>query len=95
MPPFGWNTARPGADLVGEREEVELDTELAVVALLGLLEPVQVLGERVLALPRGAVDALELGRFSSPRQYAPATCVSLNAPSLPVDGTCGPRHRST
>ena len=50
----------PGADLVREREEVELHTELAVVALLRLLEAVEVLGERVLALPRGAVDALEL-----------------------------------
>ena len=47
------------ADLLGEREQVELDAELAVVALLGFLEPVQVLGERVLRLPRGAVDALE------------------------------------
>ena len=47
------------ADLVGEREEVELDAELAVVAPLGLLEAVQVLVERGLRLPRGAVDALE------------------------------------
>ena len=59
MPPFGWNTARPGADLLGEREQVELGAELAVVALLGFLEPVQVLVERLLRLPRGAVDALE------------------------------------
>ena len=36
-----------------------------------------------------------IGRCSSPRQYAPATFVSLNAPSRFVDGTCGPRHRST
>src|SRR5262249_32314913 len=50
-----------GADLVGEREEVELGTETAVVAALGLLEPVQVLGERGVGLPRRAVDALELG----------------------------------
>ena len=47
------------ADLLGEREQVELDAELAVVARLGLLEAVQVLVERLLRLPRGAVDALE------------------------------------
>ncbi len=32
--------------------------------------------------------------FESPRQYAPATFISLKTFSLPVDGTCGPRHRS-
>ena len=48
-----------GADLLREREQVELDTELAVIALLGFFEAVQVLGERFLRLPRGAVDALE------------------------------------
>ena len=32
-----------GARLVGDREEVELAAQLAVVAALGLLEPVQVL----------------------------------------------------
>ncbi len=47
------------ADLVREREQVELDAELAVVAPLGLLEPVEVLLQRLVALPRGAVDALE------------------------------------
>ena len=50
--------ARP--DLVGERVEVELATELAVVAPLGLLDAVEVLLERLLGLPGGAVDALEL-----------------------------------
>ncbi len=49
----------PGTDLLGEREEVELDAELAMVAAFGLLEAVQVLGERGLRLPRGAVDALQ------------------------------------
>src|SRR5712691_7022145 len=32
--------------------------------------------------------------LESPRQYAPATRISLNTFSLPVEGTCGPRHRS-
>ena len=49
----------PGADLLGEREEVELGAELAVVAPLGFLEPVQVLLQRLVVLPRGAVDPLE------------------------------------
>jgi hypothetical protein len=56
------------ADLVGEAEQVELEPELAVVALLGLLETVQVGGERLLGVPGGAVDALEHRFFSSPRQ---------------------------
>ncbi len=42
-----------------EREQVELATDLAVVALLRLLQPPQVLVELVLCVPRGAVDALE------------------------------------
>ena len=39
-------------------------------------------------------SAVSIGRDSSPRQYAPASFISLKAPSRPVDGTCGPRHRS-
>src|SRR5882724_8096569 len=49
----------PGADLLGEREEVELDAELAMVAPFGFLQAVQMLGERGIRLPRGAVDALQ------------------------------------
>jgi hypothetical protein len=49
----------PRADLLGEREQVELGTEAAVVTPLGLLEAVQVLLERRGRLPCGAVDALE------------------------------------
>src|SRR4030095_5838019 len=33
--------------------------------------------------------------FSSPCQYDEASDMTLNAPILPVDGTCGPRHRSS
>src|SRR5690606_39408015 len=47
-------------DLVREREQVELDTELTVVALLGLGEPVEVVGQLRLGRPRGAVDPLQL-----------------------------------
>ena len=32
--------------------------------------------------------------FSLPRQYAPAMLVSLKALTLPVEGRCGPAHRS-
>src|SRR5699024_4433063 len=44
---------------VGEREEVELDAEPAVVAPLSLRQPLLVRSEVLLARPRGAVDALE------------------------------------
>ena len=37
---------------------------------------------------------VSISRSASPRQYAPASLVNLNAPSLPVEGRCGPRHRS-
>ena len=48
-----------GADLVGEREQIELDAELAMVAPFGFFDAMQVLVERLLRLPCGAVDALE------------------------------------
>ena len=57
---LGVEDDQAGAELLGEGVEVELAAELAVVALLGLLEPVEVLRERLLGLPGGAVDALEL-----------------------------------
>ena len=86
----------PGADLLGEREEVELERRAC--------------GGRASRLPRGGGGsrrappstptrcrrcAAASGAFSLPRQYAPATFVSLNAPSRFVRGTCGPRQRST
>ncbi len=48
-----------GADLVRDGEEVQLVAELAVVALLGLGEEVEVGLQLLLRRPRGAVDALE------------------------------------
>ena len=68
MPPLGWKTARPEPISLGEGEQVQLGAELAVVALLGLLQEVQVRLQLVLGRPRGAVDPLELGFFSLPRQ---------------------------
>ncbi len=61
MPPLGWKTARPGTDFVGEAEQVQLGAELAVVAALRLLDQLEVRVERLLRLPRGAVDALQAG----------------------------------
>ena len=57
---LGVEDGEPGTDLVGEREQVELGAELAVVALVGLLEEGQVILERLSRLPCGAVDALQL-----------------------------------
>ena len=48
-------------DFVGEAEQVQLGAELAVIAALRLLDELQVLVERLLRLPRGAVDALQAG----------------------------------
>ena len=56
---LGVEDREAGADLVGEGEQVEVAAELAVVAALGLLDAVQVLLERLLGLPGGAVDALQ------------------------------------
>ena len=57
---LGVEDGQARADLLGEAEEVELGAELAVVAPLGLLELVQVGGQRLLGLPGRPVDALEL-----------------------------------
>ena len=48
-----------GADLLGEREEVELGAEPAMVAPFGLLQTMEVLLEGRLRLPRRPVDALQ------------------------------------
>jgi len=50
----------PRPDLVGEGEQVELRAELAVVAPLGLLDPLDVGVETRLVGPRGAVDPRQL-----------------------------------
>ena len=50
-----------GADLVVNGEQVEFAAENAVVAAAGLLQAVQVVVQRVLGLPRGAVYALQHG----------------------------------
>ena len=50
---------QPRADLVGPRIEVELPAEPPVIAALRFLQHVEMLLERFLRLPRGAVDALQ------------------------------------
>src|SRR3954469_14509547 len=47
-------------DLFGEREQVQLGTELAMVATLGLLDPLQLRTEVALVRPGGPVDPGEL-----------------------------------
>ena len=54
----GQPEGRPRGHVV-ELEEVELTSQLAVIALLGLLEPPEVLVQILLGEPGGAVDALE------------------------------------
>src|SRR5207247_7003664 len=49
---------RAGRDVV-QLEQIEIPPELAVVALLRLLEPPEMLVELVLGEPRGAVDPLQ------------------------------------
>ena len=56
--PFGCQNTMPGRFLL-DVEEIELRAELAVVALLRLLEHLQVRVLLLLLRPGGAVDALE------------------------------------
>ena len=60
MPPLGWKKIRPGPGQLLDAEQIELLAELAMVALLGLFEPLEVLVELLLREERRAVDALHL-----------------------------------
>jgi hypothetical protein len=57
---LGMEDGEPRTDLVREAVEVELGTQLAVVAPLRLLQLVQVRRQRLLGLPGGAVNTLQL-----------------------------------
>ena len=59
-PASGVEHREPRAELIGEAEEVKLLAQPTMIPSLGLLEAEEVLSERLLRLPRGAVDALEL-----------------------------------
>ena len=88
---LGVEDGQAAADLGREVEQVELEAELAVVAALGLLQPVEVLGQGLVGLPGGAVDALELvAVLVAPPVGARATLMSLNEPRRVVDGHVGP-----
>ena len=76
-------------------EEVQVAAEPAMVAFLGLFDLGDVGLQVLLVEERGAVDALKHLAVGWPFQYAPAIESSLNAPTLPAWGMCGPRHRST
>ena len=79
-----------GADLVREREQVQLDPEPAVIALLDLLEQVEVLGEGVLGLPGGAVDPLELRVLLAPPPVRARRAQQLEGGNGPGRGDVGP-----
>ncbi len=83
------------AGVLFDREEIEFDAELAMIALLRFLDLMQVRVELVLVVTTpcrrcAAASAL----CSSPRQYAPATFISLSAPISPVVCAWPPRQRS-
>src|ERR1035437_3708044 len=59
---IGMPKGRAGADVV-EAEQVELDTEVAMVALLGLFQPVEIGVQIFLRGPDRAVDALQHRTF--------------------------------
>src|SRR5437773_2173961 len=58
--PLRVEDGQTGAELFGKAEQVQLGAELAVIALGRLFEKVDVGLQRVLAGPRGPVDALQL-----------------------------------
>jgi len=60
-PPLGVEDGQATTDLGWEVEQVQLEPQLAVITSLRLLQPVQVVGQGLLRLPRRAVDPLELG----------------------------------
>src|SRR5204863_390976 len=58
---LGMPEHEPAAHVLLHAEQVQLAAELAVIALLRLFEPVQVIGQLLLVAPSSAVDAGELG----------------------------------
>ena len=57
---LGVEDGEPRTEFVREAEQVEFRAELAVIALLGLLQHRHVRFERLVRLPRGAIDALQV-----------------------------------
>ena len=74
------------SELGGEAEEIQLHRKLAVVTLLGLLQAVEVRSQGVLALPRGAVDALQhRALLAAP----PVSTSNLHEPEMAKPGGAG------
>src|SRR5262249_12228636 len=69
---LGVEHRQAAADLGGEREQVQLRAQPAVVAPLGLGQQAQVLLLRLTRLPRGAVDPLQLRVLLTPPPVRPA-----------------------
>src|SRR3546814_2455848 len=58
---LGMEHRQTRTELVGEAEEVQFGTELAVITTLGLGEQFEVFVLSLGGLPRGAVDTLKIG----------------------------------
>ena len=58
---LGMENSQTGADLIREREQIQLGAEASVVSLLGLLKHGQVVSHIRLRRPSGAVNPLQLG----------------------------------
>ena len=58
--PFGKPKREAGADQLVDREQLQFFADAAMVALLGFLQPVEVIVEFFLSEESGAVDALKL-----------------------------------
>ena len=63
-----WQEEQEARSLLAHHEQVHLAADLAMVALLGLFEVVQILVKLGLLEKRRAVEALQLPRLASARQ---------------------------
>ena len=77
-----------------EVEQVELAADAAVIALLGLFEPLQIVLELLVVGPGRTVDALQHRVLRVTAPIGARDLRQLECADLPVDGTCGPRQRS-
>ncbi len=86
MPALGVEDREAAADLAGEREQVELGAELAVITFLGLGEHLQVLVLGLPGRPGGAVDPLQLRVLLAPPPVRAAGPHQLERRDLPGSG---------
>ncbi len=88
-PALGVEDGEAGAELVREGEEVQLGAELAVVALLGLGEELQVRLQLLLGGPGGAVDPLELRVLLAAAPVGGGRAHQLEGGDVPGGGQVG------